>query len=78
MEVFLLLLDEIDDAVAMLRSAWPRLLGLSLAFALLFATGFAFLHFPRLVLPLVAVLLSATLFERLRRRHRVDPSPAER
>lgn len=78
MEVFLLLLDEIDDAVAMLRSAWPRLLGLSLAFSLLLATGFGYLHFPRLALPLVAVLLSATLFERLRRRHRVETAPIDR
>ncbi len=78
MEIFLQLLDEIDDAVALLRSAWPRLLGLMLAFSLLLATGFGFLHYPRLGLPLGAAVLSAVLFERLRRRHRVDPSPAER
>lgn len=78
MEVFLLLLDEIDDAVAVLRSLWPRLLGLLLAFTLLGATGFVFLSFPRLALPLVAAVLSITLFERLRRRRFADEAPAAR
>lgn len=68
MEVFLLLLEQIDDTVAMLRSAWPVTLGLALACSLLLATGFTLLQFPRLALPAVAVVLGATLFERLRRR----------
>lgn len=77
MEVFLLLLDEIDDAVAVLRSLWPRLLGLLLAFTLLVATGFVFLSFPHLALPLVAAVLSITLFERLRRRRFADEATAD-
>ncbi len=78
MEVFLLLADEIDDAVAILRSLWPRLFGLVVAISLLFVTGFAVRSFPRATLPVVAVLLSATLFERLRRRHLEASSPANR
>ncbi len=65
MEVFLLLFDEIDDAVAVLRSLWPRIVGVLLAVALLLATGFIFLRFP---VPAIAVLLSATLLGRARRR----------
>lgn len=74
MEVFLLWLDELDDALAMLRSLWPRLLGLGLACVLLLGTGFAFLKLPHLVLPVAALLLGATLIERVRRRWAVGPS----
>lgn len=68
MEVFLLWLDELDDAIVMLRSLWPRLLGLAVALALMLGTGFAFLRFPQLFLVVVAVILSAALIERVRRR----------
>lgn len=68
MEVLLLLLDEIDDAVTVLRSLWSRIVGLLLASVLLLATGFAFLSFPQLALLVIALLLSATLLERIRRR----------
>lgn len=68
MEVFLLLLDEIDDAIAMLRSLWPRVLVLALGFSLSLATGFALLQSPRLALPLTALLLSAMLVDHIRRR----------
>lgn len=72
MEVFLLWLDELDDAVAMLRSLWPRLLGLCVAFVLLLGTGFALLRFPHLILPVAALGLSASLVDRVRRRLAAD------
>ena len=52
----------------MLRHYAPRILGLIAALALFAATGFALVLAPHVTLAAFAVILSATLFETLRRR----------
>jgi hypothetical protein len=68
MEFLLLWADELDDALAVLRHYAPRILGLIVALALFAATGFALVVAPHVTLAVFAVVLSATLFEALRRR----------
>jgi hypothetical protein len=68
MEFLLLWADELDDALAVLRHYAPRILGLLLALALFAATGFALVFAPHVTLAAFAVILSAALFEALRRR----------
>ena len=68
MEILLLWADELDDALAALRHYAARILGLFVAIALFAATGFALMYAPQLTLAVFAVVLSATLFEALRRR----------
>jgi hypothetical protein len=68
MEFLLLWADELDDALAVLRHYAPRILGLIAALALFAATGFALIFAPHVALAAFAVILSATLFETLRRR----------
>ena len=69
MEVFLLLLDEIDDAVAVLWSLLPRMLAVFATGALLVGTGFAFLRLPELAIPSATLLIGAALL------YRVQPYP---
>jgi hypothetical protein len=68
MEFLLQWADELDDAMAVLRHYAPRILGLLVALALFAATGFALMYAPHVTLAVFAVVLSATLFEALRRR----------
>lgn len=68
MEFLLLWADELDDAMAVLRHYAARILGLLAALALFATTGFALILAPHLTLLVFAVVLSATLFETLRRR----------
>ena len=68
MEFLLLWADELDDALAVLRHYAPRILGLIVALALFAATGYALMLVPHVTLGALGVILSATLFETLRRR----------
>jgi hypothetical protein len=68
MEVFLLLLDELDDVAGVIRHVWRRVMGLLLALALFCATGWLLLHQPLLSAVGVAAVLSFALLERVRRR----------
>ncbi len=68
MEFLLLWADELDDAMAVLRHYAARILGLLVAIALFAATGFALMLAPHVTLAVFAVVLSATLFEAVRRR----------
>jgi hypothetical protein len=68
MEFLLQWADELDDALAVLRHYAPRILGLLVALALFAATGFALMLAPGVTLGAFWVILSATLFETLRRR----------
>ncbi|HEY7641194.1 MAG TPA: hypothetical protein VH814_15815 [Steroidobacteraceae bacterium] len=72
MEFLLLWADELDDALGVLRHYAPRILGLIAALALFAATGFALILVPHGTLAALAVILSATLFEALRRRRARD------
>ncbi|HKS54423.1 MAG TPA: hypothetical protein VJS12_04015 [Steroidobacteraceae bacterium] len=72
MEFLLLWADELDDAMAVLRHYAPRILGLIAALALFAATGFALILAPQITLVVFAMVLSATLFETLRRRRARD------
>lgn len=67
MEIFLLLLDELDDAAAILRARLPQLLGLLMAFGLFALTVLAALQWPGLVLAgFVAMLAWLQPLSRLR------------
>jgi hypothetical protein len=68
MEFLLQWADELDDALAVLRHYAPRILGLLVELALFAATGFALIYAQHVTLGAFAVILSATLFEALRRR----------
>ncbi len=68
MEFMLQWADDLDDALGVLRHYAPRVLGLLIALTLFAATGFALLHAPQAALAGLALLLSVTLIELLRRR----------
>ena len=71
MEVLLLWIDDLDDALGAMRHLAPKILGFLAALALFAATGFALLLAPETTLAVVGIVLSASLFESVRRR-RVD------
>ena len=50
MEIFLLLLDELDDAAAVLRVLWSRLFGFFLACGLFALTIVTAIHWPMLAI----------------------------
>jgi hypothetical protein len=78
MEFLLLWADELDDVLAVVRHYLPRILGLVAAIALFAATGLALVQAPHVTLAVFAVVLSATLFETLRRRRaRLTSDPSE-
>ena len=78
MEFLLLWADDLDDALAVLRHYAPRILGLLFAIALFAATGFALMYAPHVTLAVFAIVLSATLFEAVRRRiARTTPDRSE-
>lgn len=68
MEDWLLVLDELDDAVAAARHMAPRLLGFIAALALFSLTVLSFLFLPKVTLAVAGVLLSIVLIERVGRR----------
>jgi hypothetical protein len=68
MEFFLLWADDLDDALGAARHLAPRILGPIAALCLFAATGFALLHATPAMLGGVALALSATLLEMIRRR----------
>ena len=68
MEFLLLWIDDLDDAVGAMRHMAPKILGFLAALALFAATGFALLLAPEATLAAVGIVLSASLFESVRRR----------
>lgn len=68
MEFLLLWIDDLDDAIGALRHLAPKLLGFVVAIALFAATGFALIVAPQITLAIIAVVLSALLFESARQR----------
>ena len=68
MEFLLQWADELDDALGVLRHYAPRIIGLLAALALFGATCFALVAAPHVTIAVFGVVLSATLFEALRRR----------
>jgi hypothetical protein len=79
MEFLLLWADDLDDAVGIVRHYAPRILGLLVALGLFAATCFALILAPHVTLTLLAVALSATLIEAVRRlrSHLATSSPAD-
>lgn len=71
MENFLLLFDELDDAIAILRAMWTRIAGLLLACGLLLGTGFALRYFPLITLAGLAATLSTLLAVRILKQRRL-------
>jgi hypothetical protein len=72
MEFLLLWADELDDALAALRHLLPGIFSFLLAATLFVATGFAVVLAPHVALPALALVLSATLVEAVRRRRRLS------
>jgi hypothetical protein len=68
MEVFLLLLDELDDVAGVVRHVWRRGLSFLIALGLFFATGWLVLHLPLSSACGVGAALSLMLLELARRR----------
>lgn len=77
MEFLLLWIDDLDDALGALRHLAPKLLGFLAALFLFAATGVALLLAPETTLAVVGVVLSASLFESVRRRRVERPSAAQ-
>jgi hypothetical protein len=71
MEFLLLWADELDDAMGALRHLLPKIFSFLMAVALFAATGFAMVLAPHVTLPALALVLSATLVETVRRRRRL-------
>lgn len=68
MEFLLQWADDLDDALGALRHLLPRILALVAAAGLFAVTGFALLFAPTLTLTVIALTLSASLAEVVRRR----------
>jgi hypothetical protein len=68
MEFLLLWVDELDDVVGAARHLAPKILDVLLALALFVATVLAFSLAPPVMLGVLGVVLSASLFEMARRR----------
>ena len=68
MEFLLLWADNLDDALGALRHLAPKILGFIAAFALFAATGFALVLAPETALGVIALIMSASLIEAVRRR----------
>jgi hypothetical protein len=71
MEFLLLWADELDDAMGALRHLLPTIFSFLFAVALFAVTSFAMVLAPRVTLPALALVLSATLVETVRRRRRL-------
>lgn len=74
MENMLLWIDDLDDALGALRHLAPKILGFLLAVVLFAATGFALSFAPQTTLAVAGIVLSASLFETVRRR-RMERAP---
>lgn len=68
MEFLLLWADNVDDALCAVRHLAPKILSFVAAFALFALTGFALLLAPHVTLAIIALVLSASLVEHVRRR----------
>lgn len=68
MEFLLLWVDDLDDALGAFRHLAPKVLGLLAACALFIATGFALVRAPQAGLGVIALIMSASLIEHIRRR----------
>ena len=75
MEFLLLWIDDLDDAMGAVRHLAPKILGFVVALALFAATGLALSLAPQATLAAAALVLSASLFETLRRRRLERTSP---
>ena len=75
MEFLLLWIDDLDDAVGALRHKAAKILGFMFAIALFAGTGFALTFAPQATLAVVALVLSASLIENVRRRRLERANP---
>lgn len=74
MEILLLWVDELDDAVGALRHLTPKILGFLFAISLFVGTALAFSLAPQATLGVVAFVLSASLVEAVRRKKKLAAS----
>lgn len=75
MEFLLLWVDELDDAMGAARHLAPKVMGFLMAVALFAATALALVFAPQATLAVIAVMLSASLIEIVRRRRLSLRSP---
>jgi hypothetical protein len=68
MEFLLLWWDNLDDSLCAARHLAPKILGFLLAFALFALTGFALLLAPQATLAVIGLMLSASLYDHMRRK----------
>jgi hypothetical protein len=68
MEFLLLWADNFDDAFGAMRHLAPKIIGLLAAVSLFALTGIALIRTPHVTLAAIGLVLSASLFEALRRR----------
>ncbi len=68
MENLLLVLDELDDLVAMVGALWRPVVGFLTAAALFVATGFVFYSMPMAAEALALVLVSLGVLDTFRER----------
>jgi hypothetical protein len=78
MENFLLLLDEIDDLVAMAGALWRPVAGFLAAVALFVGTGFVFYNVPLLAEGLALLLVTLGLIDTFRERRTVAIAATEK
>ena len=71
MEFLLLWVDDLDDALGAFRHLAPKILGFLAACALFVATGFALVLAPQAGMGVLALVMSASLIEHVRRRRAV-------
>ena len=76
MENLLLVLDEVDDVVGIVRHLAPRLLGFLAALVLFALTVLTFLFLPKVALAALGVLLSVALIDRVSKRWLAEQSKA--
>lgn len=72
MEFLLLWADELDDAMGAARHLAPKAIAFAVAVALFAATALALVFAPQATLAVIAVALSASLIEIVRRRRMTD------
>lgn len=71
MEVFLLLLDELDDMACALRILWRPIFSFLTASILFFATGYGLLHAPLIGFGLLATFMLLLTMHARREHYRV-------
>ena len=77
MENFLLLLDELDDLIAMVGALWRPITSFLIAVVLFIATGFVFYNIPVLAEVIALGLVALGVIDTFRERNESRPTTIE-